>query len=51
MATRMRVGLNIRNVLDEDGLLVKKVSYNGAPVRLARVSEPRTFILNVDFDF
>ena len=47
----MRLGLNIRNILDEDGLLVKKVSFNGQPVRLARVSEPRTFILSVDFDF
>lgn len=51
LAKRMRVGLNIRNILDEDGLLAKKVSFNGAPVRLARVSEPRTFILTVDFDF
>lgn len=45
------MGLNIRNIADEDGLLVKKVSFNGVPVRLVRVSEPRTYILTVDFDF
>ena len=45
-----RLGLNIRNLWNTDGLYAKMVNIDGNPIRVGRVSEPRTFIFNVGFD-
>lgn len=45
-----RVGLNVRNVFDEDDLYAKLRDVNGQNIRAGRVSQARTFILSLSFD-
>ena len=45
-----RIGLNIRNVLDENDIYARLVNVNQDVIRAQRVSEPRTFILSLSFD-
>ncbi len=45
-----RIGLNIRNVLNEDDLFARLKTVAGAPIRVSRISEPRVFILSFSAD-
>lgn len=46
----MQVGLNIRNLLNDDDNFVRLRGVDGLPTRMARVSEGRTYILSMGFD-
>lgn len=45
-----RVGLNIRNVLNEDDLYARLLNVDGDPIRMQRVSEPRNFIFTFSLE-
>jgi hypothetical protein len=45
-----RVGLNIRNLFDDDDIYPRLLDVNQQAIRAQRVAEPRTFILSLGFD-
>ena len=45
-----RVGLNIRNLFDDDDIYPRLLNVNQEVIRAQRVSEPRNIILSLSFE-